>query len=90
MVMKQINATIDVVQINNSKCEVCVMAEYNIIENRIPRSRSLSEFQNATSVATPIIKKDANISGIKKLMKKEIGVAINIANATHTNVRNDN
>jgi hypothetical protein len=36
------------------------------------------------------IKKDANTSGIKKLIKNETGDATNIADVTHTNVENDN
>ena len=60
------------------------------MENRIAWSRNLIESQNPTMVASPSIKKDANMSGIKKLTKNVIGVATNIVDVTHTNVKNDN
>ena len=69
---------------------MCVNAEYNIIADANILSRPLRASQNPTTMIVAKIKKDANTSGIKKLIKNETGVATNIADVTHTNVENDN
>ncbi len=45
--------------------------------------------QNPTRMMADIIRKDAKISGIKKLMKKDAGVTINTSETTPTNFEND-
>ena len=73
----------------SSRCDVCASAEYNMIPEMMILSRVPRTFQNPMKMIVADIRKDANMSGIKKLMKNETGVTIKIADVRPTNVKND-